>query len=226
MTNYADAIKRFRDEITATMHHTDPSLSREGLTWLQRQRVDAARAQLLAARPDIRAAAPSRDSVLTGMRPITADEIAVLQHEQSKITALLDAGRSISQIVSSADRSRLVALADLAETLPQVVASEHGDEIAAEVRSVAFDRLVALGDPVAVEAKRVEDAAAEPLAWHRAMTETAERFDLSVDAMQDVYRVDPGGYDLALLDTTGVGVPTAKWLAVLDATVKRAPVNA
>lgn len=226
MANYADATKRFRDEITATMHYTDLSLSREGLTRVQQQRVDAAREQLLAARPNIRSAAPSRDSVLTGMRPSSADEVAVLQHEQSKISALLDAGRSVSQIVSSADRGRLVALADLAETLPQVVASKHGDEIAAEVRSIAFDRLVELGDPVAVEAKRVEDAAAVPLAWHRAMTEAAERFDLSVDAMQDVYRVDPVGYDLALSDTAGVGVPAAKWLAVLDASANRAPVNA
>ncbi|GAA4066290.1 hypothetical protein [Agromyces indicus] len=213
MTNYAEAIKQYRDAVHAAVTHTDDALTPDALEATRRQRVEQARASLLAARPTLPQPSETHDGVLDAKRARTADEIAVLQHEQAQVRAMLEAGQSLANILSNARPERALAIVDLVETLPEVLASTSRAEIIDETRLRAFDRLVELGDPDAVNAREVEQAAAAPLAWHRAMTETAESFDASISAMQEVYRLDPDAYEIA---RSGGGEQTARQLRMLE----------
>src|SRR5699024_12048342 len=57
------------------------------------------------------------------IKPTTADQIAVLAHEQAKINALIDNGSNVLQLIDQADERRLTALADWAETSDRVLSS-------------------------------------------------------------------------------------------------------
>lgn len=137
----------------------------------------------------------------------------MLQHEQAQVRSMLEAGQSLANILSNARQERALAIVDLVETLPEVLASSSRAEIIDETRLRAFDRLVELGDTDAVKAHEVEQAAAAPLAWHRAMTETAESFDPSIGAMQELYRLDPDAYEIA---RSGGDEQTAHQLRMLE----------
>lgn len=213
MTNHAEAIKQYRDAVQAAVTHTDDTLTPDALYADRRARVEAARAQLLTARPSLPQPSETHDGVLDSKRAKTADEIAVLQHEQAQVRAMLEAGQSLTSILSNARPERALAIVDLVETLPEVLTSTARAEIIDETRLRAFDRLVELGDPDAVNAREVEQAAAAPLAWHRAMTETAESFDASIGAMQELYRLDPAAYEVA---RSGGDERTASQLRMLE----------
>lgn len=192
---FAAAVRGYRDEISAAMRMSDDSLSGSGLAAKQRAAVDAARARLRAAIPTLPAGGKSREEVLVALVASNADQIARMQHEQTKVRALLDQGRPLTQIIADADDVRALAIADLVETLPQVLESQHGTDIVAEVRGRVFDRLADLGVESASSVRDVEQQHAPVLAWHRAMTEAASGSDASVGAWQDVYRADAAGYE-------------------------------
>jgi len=194
-SRFAAAVRGYRDEIAAAMQISDANLSATGLGEKQRAAVAAARARLLAAVPPLPAGGKSRDDVLAGLGASSVDQIARMQHEQTKVRALLDAGRPLAQIIAEADDVRALAIADLVETLPQVLESQSGAEIVAEVRGLVFERLADLGVESAVKVRDVEQQNAPVIAWHRAMSETAAGSDASLGAWQDVYRVDAEGYE-------------------------------
>ncbi|MGY1551588.1 hypothetical protein ACW5CM_07350 [Microbacterium sp. A588] len=196
-SRFAAAVRGYRDEMKAAMQISDDSLSATGLGERQSAAFAAAKARLLAAVPALPKGAQSRESVLAGMGAKSADQIARMQHEQAKVRAMLDAGRALGQIIADADDVRALAVADLVETLPQVLDSNSGAEIVAEVRGLVFDRLADLGVDAAASVRDVEQQNAPTIAWHRAMTETAEGSDASIAAWQDVYRVDAAGYEIA-----------------------------
>lgn len=195
-SRFAAAVRGYRDEISAAMQITDEALSATGLGERQRAAVAAARARLLAAVPPLPKGAQSRDDVLSGLGATTADQIARMQHEQTKVRAMLDAGRPLGQILANADETRALAVADLVETLPQVLESGSGAEIVAEVRDIVFERLADLGVESAATVRDVEQRNAPTIAWNPAMTETAAGSDATVAAWQDVYRADPDGYEV------------------------------
>ena len=194
-TRFAAAVRGYRDEIAAAMRMSDDSLSASGLAAKQRAAVDAARARLRAAIPALPAGGKSRDEVLAALGAANADQIARMQHEQTKVRALLDQGRPLAQIIDDADDVRALAIADLVETLPQVLESQHGADIVAEVRERVFDRLADLGVDSAASVRDTEQQHAPTIAWHRAMTEAAEGSDATVGAWQDVYRADAAVYE-------------------------------
>ncbi|WP_395243377.1 hypothetical protein ACGGZK_14720 [Agromyces sp. MMS24-K17] len=215
MTNYAELTKSFRDEITRAVTTPDPDLTDEANATRQRRTIAQARERLLAARPQLPQPGQSRDAVLAALLPRTADEIAVAQHEQTKVRALLDAGQSLTRIIADATPERALAIADLVETLPDVLVSESRAEIIAETHAAVFDRLADLGVGSAARARTVEQENAPALAWRRAMTEVAESFDASIGTWQDVYRVDREGYELA---RSGGDDSTAHQLRRVDGT--------
>lgn len=190
-------MRGYRDEMKAAMQISDDNLSATGLCERQSVAVAAAKSRLRAAVPPLPKGAQSRDDVLAGLGATTADQIARMQHEQAKVRAMLDAGRALGQIIADADDVRALAVADLVETLPQVLDSNSGAEIVAEVRGLVFDRLADLGVDAAASVRDIEQQNAPTIAWHRAMTETAEGNDASIAAWQDVYRADPEGYEIA-----------------------------
>lgn len=210
---YRTAYRAYRDELGAAMQMSDADLSATGLSERQRARREIARDRLLAARPVLPSAGTSRADVLGSLRPTTADEIARVQYEQAKVRALLDAGRSLGQIIANADDVRAVAIADLVETLPQTLESQHGDEIIAETHGLVFERLADLGVESAAKVREFEQSNAPAIAWHRAMTEAAEGSDASVGAWQDVYRADTEGYEAA---RAGLDGSVDEWVRRFD----------
>lgn len=210
---YRTAFRAYRDELGAAMQMSNPELTAEALSDRQRARREVARERLLAARPVLPSAGTSRDDVLASLRSGTVDEIARMQHEQAKVRTLLDAGRSLGQIIANADDVRALAIADLVETLPQVLESQHGDDIIAETHGLVFERLADLGVEPAVQVREFEQSNAPALAWHRAMTEAAEGSDASVGAWQDVYRADSEGYEAV---RAGLDGSVDEWVRRLD----------
>lgn len=211
---YASAFRRYRDELGAAMQFVSAGLTDQAAATLKRDRVQAARQALLAARPAPLQDVPSRDAVLTGLRPSTADTIAVSQHEATKVQAMLDSGRALGDIIASADVPRALAIADLIETMPHVLQSNAGADIIAEVHSLVFDRLADLGVDAAVSVRDAEQRNAPALAWHRAMTEAAEGSDASIGAWQDVHRSDQSGYEAA---RGGLDGAVDHWIGRIDA---------
>lgn len=195
-SRFAAAVRGYRDELKAAMQISDDSLSATGLGERQRVAVAAAKVRLLSAVPPLPKGAQSRDDVLAGLGAATADQIARMQHEQAKVRMMLDSGRPLGQIIAEADDVRALAISDLVETLPQVLESRSGAEIVAEVRGLVFERLADLGVKSAAKVRDVEQANAPTIAWHQAMTEAAAGGDASIAAWQDVYRVDPDGYQV------------------------------
>jgi hypothetical protein len=126
-----------------------------------------------------------------------------VQHEQVKVRQLLDAGRALNDVLRSASQDRAVPIVDMIETLPEVLASNDGAAIAAEVRSIAFDRVADLGLEQAVNVRELEGQTAPARAWHRVMTELTEGAEASTGAWQDVYRADRDGYRAAQAEVDG-----------------------
>ena len=216
MTNtntHRTAFRAYRDELGAAMQMSDDGLSATGLSERQRARRQTARERLLAARPPLPSAGTSRVDVLGSLRAKTADQISRMQHEQAHVLRMLEADRTLGQIISNADDVRALAIADLVETLPQVRESQHGNEIVAETRGLVFERLADLGVEPAVKVREFEQSNAPTLAWHRAMTEAAEGSDASVGAWQDVYRADAEGYEAA---RSGLDGQVDEWVRRFD----------
>lgn len=212
--NYATAVRGYRDELGAAMQFADADLSGAAVATRQRARVHEARTRLRAALPPLPQNLPSRDGVISSLRPKNADDIARLQHEAAKVQALLDKGRSLGQIIAHADETRALAIADMIETLPATLESQSGDEIIAEVHGLVFDRLADLGVEAATSVRDAEQQHAPALAWHRAMSEAADGSDASIAAWQDVYRADPEGYEAI---RGGLDGTVDQWVGRLDA---------
>ncbi|MGZ0711114.1 hypothetical protein ACWPKO_22575 (plasmid) [Coraliomargarita sp. W4R53] len=214
-TRYAAAVQQFYAARRDAMLLNDPSLSADGNVQRQREMLSKARVDLLAARPHLPSCGESSDAVLASMTPITADAIARMQHEQSKVRAYLDAGRSLSQIISDASSEQALAIADLVEMLPQVLAASDAAAIVAETRESVFDRLADLGVERAVKSRQIAQQNAPSVAWHRAMTETVESDSTSIAAWTNVYNADADGYR-AVRDSFDAHGDL--WAARLDAT--------
>lgn len=193
-TPHAAAFRRYREQRAAAVQFTNPDLNPAALTRRRSDLARAAKAELAGAIPPLPdQTGPTRADVLASRAPRTADEVAVAQHELGKVLQLLDAGRSLTDIIASADGARAAAIADGIETLPDVLTRGDGAMIAEETRARVFDRLVQLGAPDAVAASVHEQESAPILAWHRVMTGLVEG-DLTLDARSALYRADPEGY--------------------------------
>lgn len=195
MNIYATAVATYRAALTAAVAFDDPTRTPEANAARRREQISAARQTFLASRPALPQGLPSRDAVLPALHPTTADGLARMQHEQAKVRAMLDAGRTLGQIIAGADEARAVAIADLVEVLPQTLASDSGAAIVAEVRGLVVDRLAAVGTPEAVAVVEAERRHAPDIAWHAVMTEAAQGSDASIAGWSNVYRVDRDGYE-------------------------------
>lgn len=156
MTNHAENVERYVERLHALHEiatHTDPHLSPEGLAQWQREKVEQWRATTARIAPSA-PTVPERSTVLGGLKPRTADDVALHAREREKVAALVDAGRTIESIIASADRVRLAAIFDGLETADDVLASGQGDAVIAERTAAIFDRLAEVDD----DARKVADA--------------------------------------------------------------------
>lgn len=190
----AQAFQRYRAELAEAVKWSNPNYTNSAITRERARRLMEARKNLLAAIPaEAKASGPTPTEYIDSLRPATADQVAVAQFEWGQAKALLDAGRSLDQIIHTASPARLRAVAAYIDTLPEVVASIAQDEVVAEVRSLVFDRLAAAGDEGAEQVRSAQQAAAAPNAWRRVLTEALEG-QPSIGAATELHRADPEGF--------------------------------
>lgn len=199
-SSYAAAYRAHRAAPGAAPQFTDPRLSPDEITRERGRKIKAAKAALTAATPS----APTsrgqhRETVLSATTARTADDIAAQAREWRKVTALLDAKRSLPQIIAAASRERVAAILDQIETMPAVLESNDPEAVAGELRTALFDRLVELREPDAIAAVTAETADATQAAWSQALTE-AQTGNVGLDARQALYTLDRAGYDAAFTD--------------------------
>lgn len=193
-TAHATAFATFVRDAHTALSQQDRDKTPEANARAQRQGIQQARSALAARIPTVpEITGPTRAEVLDGIRPTTADTLAVAAREREKIQALRNAGRRLDQIITGASPARLGAILDSLETLPEVLASSEGAHIVAEFEALAFDRLAALGYEPAVERIREEEAVAPDAAWSRVMMEALDG-PVTVGAWTALYRADEAGY--------------------------------
>lgn len=190
----AQAYQRYRAELAEAVKWSNPNYTNSAITRERARRLMEARKNLLAAIPaEATASGPTPAEYIDSLRPATADQVAVAQFEWGQGKALLDAGRSLDQIIHSASPARLRAVAAYIDTLPEVVSSIAPDQVVAEVRSLVFDRLADAGDEGAAHVRSAQQAVAAPNAWRRVLTEALEG-QLSIGAATELHRADPEGF--------------------------------
>lgn len=206
-TRWANAVRRYTDEVTAARDYVDPTGHPDDVAKHRQRMLAAARDALRADTPTAPTPVePRRVAVLDALRPTTADAVAVQGREWAKVEALLgdEGGRVLPRIIDQADRTRLAAILDHLETWGPVLQSNEGEAIVTELRSRIFDRMVSLGNGDAIQVAETEQANAPVTAWALVMTEAIDG-DVSVDARTAVHRADLPGYDYALADLPMLG---------------------
>lgn len=195
--NHAENAKRYHERITALHRiatHTDPNLSPEGLAEWRRSEVERWKATTAQIKPSV-PPVPERSTVLDGLKPRTADDVALHAREREKVAALVVAGRSIESVIASADRARLAAIFDGVETSDDVLTSSQGDAIVAERTAAIFDRLAEI-EPAARKVADAEVAAAPGEAWAAIFADAVEQGVAGVAGKSALYRADASAYDL------------------------------
>jgi len=197
VTAAADALMARDGAHRAAATYANVDLTPDALTRHRAEMVQRADAQFEAA-VEVTAAAlasatgPTRTDVYAARRPADADSIAIAQHEQAKVHAMLDGGSRLDQIIAQADERRSDALFDMIDTLPEVLSGGDGAD---EYRGAIFNRLVQLGAPDAVAAHAHETAVAPLAGWADAMAQAkAHTSAVSMLARMNVAASDPTGY--------------------------------
>lgn len=193
-TTHAAALARFFRDAHAAVSTQDRDKTPAANSRAQREGLAHARAVLAARIPAVtEPSGPDRSQILDGIRPTTADSLALAAREREKVEALRNAGRRLDQIIATASPERLGAILDSLEIMSEVLASSGGSEIVAEFESLAFDRLASLGHEPAVERLRAEETTAPDAAWSRVLTE-ALTGPVTMGAWTALYRADETGY--------------------------------
>jgi hypothetical protein len=191
------------DAHRAAATYSNADLTPEALTRHRAQLVQQADAQFATTAQATAAAfanvtGPTREDVYAARRPNDADGIAVMQHEQGKVRAMLDGGARFDQVLAQADDRRATAMLDMIDTLPDVLTSSEGAAIANEYRGAAFDRLVQLGAPDAAAAHAHETAVAPLGAWATALAQgQGHTSGVPMLTRVQIAASDPAGYQRA-----------------------------
>lgn len=146
--------------------------------------------------PDPVALQDRRPAVIESLAPTNADQVAVQGHEWAKVQAILKSGRPIQQaVIDATSVDRLAAIANNIEIWAYGLNTNNPEGFAGDVRSLVFDRLVALGHEGAVGAvgaQGIDERFRTAAAWNRFLTDTIEGNGNA--SIQALYQVDPGGY--------------------------------
>jgi len=182
-------------QLRAAEAYQNPDLTDPALLKVRAKMIADARAELAANRP----AAPEqiadpRASVLAGLAPRNADDVALHSNERRKMADLMGAGRGLSQIVQGADAQRLAALLDDVEVHPEVLQSGNPAVAAENYRREIFDRLVSIEhEPAVAAAKVIADHEVQD-AWSAALDEVG-RGPISGLTRTRLYNADRDGYE-------------------------------
>lgn len=157
-TPYIQAFLTFRRSLAVAVDFQNPNYTNSAIHRKRIQRIMDARAALLNLIPTATEADADAGiaKVLDGLAPKNADEVALQEAEWRKVTTLIRAGRSLEQIIFSADPLRLAAIAQWIEVSEDVLSDTAPEDAITEVRELAFQQLVEAGVPEAVRARDVK----------------------------------------------------------------------
>lgn len=224
-SNISLVINARRDLLTVA-RTTDPHLTPEGLLARQRREVEAIRARLIAAMPAEPAATPDREPIIDALALTDADSIARAQHEQTKVAALLAAGRVLPEVIATASRDRLAAILDSLETSAEVLEAPNPEARLASIRDLIWDRLTQVDD-AARAIVAAEEATIPARAWRSILEGVA-----TTGAIPFEGRVLLNGTDAAALgllddgDAEAVPGPSGNLIESLMGNLDREPVDA
>lgn len=193
-----------RDLLSVARTH-DPHLSPEGLRARQSREVEAIRARLLDALPAKPAATPDRQPVFDALAPVTADDIARVQHEQAKVNALVAAGRRLPEVIGSANRDRLAAILDSLETSAEVLEAPNPEARIESIREIIWDRLTQVDD-AAQAIVAAEEATIPARAWRSILEGVATTGAIPFEGRALLHQADADALGL-LDDGDAVAVP-------------------
>ena len=222
------SIAKFRADTATAVKFHDQDFTHNAITKRRHAGVMAARGELLKSIPaEPTAPGVSPASVVAGLTPTTADQVAVQARELGIVQKLLDAGQPIEQVIRGASPERLAAIAANAEVLPSTLGSSEPHKVIEGIHAQVFDALVESGHPQAVIARDAQAQFDEQAAWRAVVKETIEGqttvegltalaqadlegFKLLQEANTDPARDADTGERVRQLDRTfGIGVATA-----------------
>lgn len=202
-TPYVQAFLTFRRSLSQAVDYQNPNYTNSAIHRERFKRIMDARAALANQIPAEAKGDPDAGiaEVLDGLAPKTGDDVALQEAEWRKVQTLIGAGRSLEQVILSANPLRLAAIAQWIEVYPEVLASADPEGVIAEVRELVFQQLVDAGVPEATRARNVTADANIVAAWRDVLTEALEG-QASLGALSRVARLDPQGYAALGLDET------------------------
>ncbi|WP_168627372.1 hypothetical protein [Cryobacterium sp. BB307] len=193
---FQDAYTQYRSDVAKAVTYTHHDLTHTGATRQRHARVMQARSALInkiPSAPDPAVLQDRRPAVIESLAPKNADQVAVQGAEWAKVQAILKSGRVIQQaVMDTTSVERLAAIANNVEIWAYGLNTNDPEGFAEDVRSLVFDRLVALGHEGAVGAQSLDETFRTTAAWNKFLTDTIEGNGNA--SIQALYQVDPEGY--------------------------------
>lgn len=223
MSTQSEAYAAYRASSRDAVRFTDPNWTNSAITRERARRLTAAREALrraLPAEPKAAEGDPSkRAEALAALLPRDAKSIAVTAHEWAKVSALLDAGRSLARMLQQAERTRLAAILDQLPTRLAVESPDPSGAIA-EVEGMIFDRLVALGDRSATLAQAYDAVVARDAAWRAVILETIEAGAPTVSSLSALHYQSAEEYRATRDDRPDEAADTLEAIGKLDRVIQ------
>ncbi|WP_295014885.1 hypothetical protein [uncultured Microbacterium sp.] len=219
------AITKFRADTATAVKFHDPERTNTANTKRKHLGVMEARAELLKSLPaEPEAPKVNRASVIAGLTPTTADQIAVQARELAIVERILASGRVLAEVMHGASPERLAAIAANAEVMPDVLRSDDPAAVVAGIHERVFDALVEIGHPQAVIARDAQAQFDEQAAWREVIKDTIEG-NATGGGLTALHRADHEGFEALMASNTEpvVNADTAEAVRKLDQTFKVGP---
>jgi hypothetical protein len=194
---FQDAYTQYRADLAKATTYTHRDLTNSGKIRQRHARVMQARAGLvnkMPSAPDPAVFADRRPAVIESLAPKTGDQVAIQGAEWAKVQAILKSGRVLqSVLLETSSLDRIAAIVNNVEIWAYAKDTTNPEGFADDIRSMVFDRLVALGHEGAVAAQSIDETFSTAQAWHDFITETIEG-KVGGQAIMALYKSDPEGY--------------------------------
>lgn len=212
------AVSKFRADTATAVKLHDSERTNTANTKRKHLGVMEARAERLKSMPaEPEAPKVNPASVIAGLTPTTADQIAVQARELGIVDRLVASGRTLAEVMHGANPERLAAIAANAEVMPEVLRSDDPAAVAAGIHAQVFDALVEVGHPQAVIARDAQAQFDEQAAWREVIRDTIEGAETGA-GLTALFKADREGFESLMATNTEpvVNADTAVAVRKLD----------
>ncbi|MEJ1088331.1 hypothetical protein WDU99_08380 [Microbacterium sp. Mu-80] len=219
------AITKFRADTATAVKLHDPERTNTANTKRKHLGVMEARAELLKSLPaEPEAPRANRASVIAGLTPTTADQVAVQARELGIVDRLIASGRTLAEVMRGASPERLAAIASNAEVMPEVLRSDDPVAVVASIHERVFEALVEVGHPQATIARDAQAQFDEQAAWREVVKDIIEGAQTGA-GLTALFKADHEGFEALMASNTEpvVNADTAEAVRKLDQTFKVGP---